>query len=446
MIISLSDARADMFDPWTRTEIVSNTVGPTRFTQRALARLVDDGKVVIATHEADLGTLVDGTYNVDHEKTIQAAKEVRDDQLLILPIHAYRIVGRDAHQLTAYETGPFVNLDSIDVRRKVIGADAQSGVSKTGRETVPWNPEVVLKAAFDRLHNAKEENIDKVFLGYRWQGNDGRRRVVTFMNAHEGVELRLFQNLAFLKLGLPILETELETQKEYGTKKPLSATALIERRKKLERNVKYVQDNSLEPLLKDLDVSLTDLVEIIGKQFNYGTGFIMQAPSRHDPPKQYKFQLLRVPRVPKGQESKAYSMVWDLEGSANPEDTLYQSQRRIKTIGVGASEVFFSPHEIAAYHALRVKYARKPRPVPINPFVIPKKDMADYVDRLRYGTLLVGVKDGKFQARPLIETEIGRLIGMKAVAEGYEQNLTTERGYFKESGHDPQKYLTRLVP
>lgn len=438
MIIDSAKPREDYFLPWTLHDILSQFItGKTNITIRDIKALAEEGKVVVATQEGDLTDLLEDNYTVDHQVTIKATQELQPDQLLVLP-EDYRIPQAEAQRLVAHRRDTFIHLDSIAVKRRLMGRDARPGPLTVGqKEVYGWDPGRVLTVACSLLQQHQDRVIDKAILGYRWKSKDGRDHIVPWMNAIEGAELRCVQNIAFYIHGLPILEEEIRTGKT-AEGEDLSPQEI--RRKELLAGEYRKQVEHYGDLLDDLELREQDMIVQDGKSFDHGTGFVMVVPSRTQPEKWYQFQLRNVP-ITAPRDKQAYSLVWEVEDGAGPEDKLFRSNRRRSARGRGSTEFVHSPHGIAAYHSQRKMHKRKKKGIHISPFVVPTEMMASCVDRWRYQTIMVGGGD-KVSKRHLNETEMGNLIGKTVVVEGFSPCFTTVRGYFRK--HNPQEYLVRI--
>ncbi|MBI2102897.1 hypothetical protein HYT55_03600 [Candidatus Woesearchaeota archaeon] len=456
MYLDLRSKREDYFADATATDVMrQHFPDKNPITVEDVRDLALQGRVVVGTAEGDLGSLLGGgEYTLDTLGLVRKIDALPADALLVLP-EEYRIPADEARQRVVYDVGTLVNLDAAHVKRALLGEDAKSGrLSQRKKREAQWAPEKVLKAAFDYLHEHKEELGEETCTSYSWFGKDSHRRVVSLYRAIQGAELRAFQDFAAYKLLIPVMEKELRQGKSASSRYKDDLT--VEEKKiieaKLEKYKRYLQrerdGKKLQWLVNSLDVSFNDLIEPVSIPFARHSGRVMRVPSRSRPGKgPYTLQLTGIPLLPRGSEI-AYSQTWEVRGVCYCEDKTFRSDRRRKAAHLGNDEDFFCPHEIAAVHSLRRMYQHDPKEtIALLPFVLPTKDMMDYVDRLRGQTIMIEhKKEGSKRTakRTLNHTEMERLLWARVMEHGYDANCTTDIGRFVREKHDPHDDLLKF--
>jgi hypothetical protein len=441
MKIRVSQEREKYFLRWSTHDILVQFIAKPRISLNDLKELAASGNVKVATASGNLDELIADNYACDHFGLVQKAKELQPQQLLVIPPD-YRIPRMEVHRLLGQSRNPFLNLDAVTIKRRILGQNVEPGVlSAAKKKEYSWDPEQVIKEGFNYLHDNASKFISRVILGYRWEGHDGLKRYVPFESSIEGSELRAYQNVAYWVAEIPRLDQEITSGKDFSHGKNLTKKEIEKKTRKREKYNKYIATHQLGDFLSQMNITSDDLIDVVGKPFNWGTGFVAKVPSRTSPPRVYFFQCLNVPVFSAG-DRRAYSMVWDYIGGALPENRLYQSNRRRNKITHTKPEIVHTPHDVAIYQKRSKELALKSRRINLSPFIMLTEESINFVDNLRYNTVMVSPGGKK---RALNETEIYRLFGMKVVADGYESTCTTNRQYFTRHRFDPQPSLVKLV-
>lgn len=456
MIIDLSKRREDYFADSTPREILERIIqkdGP--ITIKDVHNAGDEDKVVIATSEGTVESLVQGQYHVDSEQTVRKISSLRDDQILILP-EEYRIDAEEARTAVVYDVDNLVRLDSKEVLRALLGDVTPNGpLSAARKQQEEWAPEKVIKTAFELLHEHKEENIERRLSCYSWWGKDKHRRVVSLYRAIQGTEIRAFQNFAAYKLLILQMKKELRKSKSAasGYKVELTAEEKEKRELKVKRYEAYLNTRRPEgktagSYIRRMDVDFSDLIEVAERSFGKHSGKHVNMPSRANPGKEHKHNS-DVTGLPlfENDDPRSYSAVWEIRGHCDCDDKRYRSNRRRADTDKGNDEDFFCAHEIAATYALRKINERKSYRIEHLPFVMPTAKMMDYVHRLRHQTLLVkrNSETGKLSKRTLNHSEMENLLWKKVIADGYESCFTADIHRFRKEGYDPHLHLIRFL-
>lgn len=467
MYLNLREKRENYFADATTTDILrsfipSKTSNKTPITIEDVRGLNLQGRVITGTVEGNLDDILQHReYHVNSLKLVDIIEhlkdgELKDGELLVLPSE-YRLPAEEVRQCVVYDLGTLVNLDSIHVKRKLLGETARSRkMSQRQKQEAQWSPEKVVKTAFDLLHEQKDELAENIFTSYCWFGKDNHRRVVSLYRAIQGAELRAFQVFAEHKLLIPVLTKELRIGKSArsGYQDELTAEEREKKQDKIKLYTDYLQrtrpeGRSAGDYIRCMDVSFTDLIEQESRAFAHRGGRIMRVPSRSRPRKEpYNVKLTGIPFLPQG-SPLAYSQVWEMAGSCYCDDKLFRSDRRRKELHLGNDEEFFCSHEIAALHTLR-KTAKDDAKEHIDflPFVLPTAEMMRYVDHLREQAIIVEHKDPETKRaskRALNHTEIERLLWARVMARGYDACFTTDIGRFvREKRPDPHFHLIRF--
>lgn len=464
MIINLSRSRQEYFADWTVAEILRRAISTTDPITVADVRELDTaGKVAVGTRAGNLESLLNGEYVVDSLSIPEKVKQLSNDYLFVLPPD-YRIPAGDAHHLLAYSTDTLVKLDTAEVKRALLGSVRvlPSGpLSAQRKQQEEWHPEKVVGAAFDLFHENRDAMAEQTLSCYSWWGKDHHRRIVSLYRAIQGAELRAFQDYVAFRLLIPTFRKELRTHQNAQTKEPLTSEEIADKTAKVQRYERYLEVRDISKDIHQLDVFFTDLIEPRGG-FSYQTGQTMRVPSRSkikrgslNPQdelyrkvehKTYVFKLTDVPLlVPKHQAH--FSLPWEVAGNCSCLDKNYRSDRRKSQPDKGNREDFFCAHEIAAFHSLRKKHEGDNPTIRFLPFVLPTAEMMDYIDKLRYQTVMLtrSEETGRWSKRALNHTEMENLLWKKVMADGYAACFTTDIQTFKDKRYDPHLDLIKLV-
>ncbi len=458
MIIDLDKKRDEYFLDLDAAEITRKVTGEEgRFvTASGLRKFAGEGKLVIGTAEGDLEQLLSGTgYLLDSLALAAKIDELPPDKLLVLP-PGYRIPAEEARDAVVYSRKTIVNLDSANVKRMILGEEAKPGrLSGKKKQEFEWEPEKALAAAFEYLHQHKDTLAERAYSCYGWHDKTGRLRVVPLIRAIQGAELRMFQNLAALKL-IPLrLRRKIRGVRFAHDKSEITGEQIEAFVKRIERYKKIVKQRGLEKAVGSLDVSGWDLMKTRGEPFNYETGHYVRVPSLTRPEelfqgekiirRAYSTILLNVPLFARN-DPAAYSAVWDLEGLCECRDFQYRSLRRKNSAQKGMPDVLFCKHLVGAAWDLMSIYKRKEdRTIPFLPFVLPTEGMARYTDRLRYQTIILEpTEHGGWTKRALNHTEMERHIWDRVKLLGSAECFSTSPERLAEKGEDILTYLLRF--
>ena len=446
MIIDLRKKRTEYFADWTAREILSPVIDKEgSITIKDLQRGAENGRVIVGTKDSDLGQLLAEESMPDSLSLPEKAAKLTPNQILVLPPH-YRLAQEQARDIIAYSLESMVLLDSAAVKRALLGNVIPQGpLSAKRKEQEQLSPEKVISTAFNLLHDQCEELAEKVLTGYTWWGKDHHRRIVSVYRSIQGAELRAFQDYAAFRLLIPTFRKEIRLGTNLRMKKPLTEEERAERTAKIERYEKYLARRHIGHYIHALQADFTDLIEASGG-FAYRTGQTMRVPSRTQKREAcYTFKLTDVPLCAPD-DPRAYSQVWEIAGNDYCHDKNYRSDRRKQEPARGNREDFFCPHEIAGALTMRKKFENDPQTVRLLPFVLPTAAMMDYVDTLRYRTILLiqNPETKQWQKRPLNHTEIENLLFKKVLSDGYEACFTTDITRFKEERYDPHLDLIKF--
>jgi hypothetical protein len=453
MIIDLSKPRSEYFQSPDATQIMRQFVGENsrKKIETLLRQLNEERKLVTGTKEGDLEQLLSWQdFSIDSLALVRKIEDLEPDQLLVLP-PSYHIPTQQARQTLVYDLDSLVKLDSMAVKRKLLSEFPKGRLSAKRKQAEQWDPEKVIRAAFDHLHENKEQFAERTFAAYSWFGKDGHRRVVSLHRAIQGAELRAFQNLAAYRLVIPVMRKELKLGKtaESSYREDLSPQQTDRRKGKITRYENYLRRMRTEgqPIgnyVKRLDVDFSDLIDTVSRPFAHHGGRLMHVPSRSRPEISYNVKLTGIPLLPPG-DPIAYSQVWELRGKCVCEDKTYRSDRRRTEVHLGQDEDFFCPHEIAALHTLRKIYEQDDREtIPFLPFVIPTAEGMDHLEKLRNQTVVLvrNESTGRFSKRALNHAELEDQIWKKGIADGYDRSFTTDP---KGKKYDPMNSLVTFT-
>lgn len=464
MLLNLNKPRKEYFDNPDVRDIIEPFFGEKPLIRvEDLPQLLPEKRVILGTKEGNLEQLLTKEeYTVDSLALVEKIEQLQKDQLLVLP-EEYRIPELQTRDVLVYDTDTLVKLDSMDVKRKLLGEIVpKSRLSAKRKQQEEWSPEKVLSAAFNLLHQQKEELAEKTFSAYSWYGKDGHRRIVSLYRAIQGAEMRAFQNFVYYKKNLETLREEVEKGKS-ADKIDLTPEERQVKSERLSRYQSYVQrirpeGQRLEEYLRLMRCYEEDTITVecssgtrasLPDEIKYQSGLRnVRVFSRSQFQRRgYNVKFTGLPLV-KENHPFAYSEVWEMRGHCYCEDKNYRSDRR-RTDGKGNDEDFFCPHEVAAFHVLKKYYEdeEKGKVLPFSPFVIPTAKTMSYLEKLRQQTIILTqeTEKGQFSKHSLNHTEMDNLLWKLVMVKGYEDCFTTDIQKFKSAGYDPHLDLIRFV-
>ncbi|MBU0457324.1 MAG: hypothetical protein ABH824_05130 [Nanoarchaeota archaeon] len=445
MLINLSQPRKDYFKRWDARRILLQFLDKKRIVPKDLLEV----DIIVGTKEENLEQLLDGkSYQLDNQALVDKIKSLERDRLLILPA-AYRIPAGESRELICYEMDSMVNLDKVMIRRALLdNNDPGRRLTVRQKEELNWHPEDVISTAFKYLNQHKDKYIDRKFIGYCWTGADKSLRVVPIMNNIKGAELRAFQNLAYYQLGIPRLEMEVESGINSATGEEFTRKELEKKRRKLSKYQAHLKSQrtegkELSHYVAQLQVRQRDLIEPNKRGFKHSMGRNFIVPSKTNIYKEYNVKIVNIPMFEE-EDPRIVSTVWDMFGECYCKDKNYRSDRKDTKL----KEYYFCPHEIASLHGLKAMMEQEweKRRIHSLPFLVPSKGMVDYVDKLRYRTVMLekNPETDNMRIRALNDTEIGRLVMMKMIADPYEKNGVTDSKIFTRMKYDPHTGLVKF--
>ncbi|MFH0701778.1 MAG: hypothetical protein V2A62_05055 [Candidatus Woesearchaeota archaeon] len=457
MFIDLSQPRTEYFRDPSEAEILRQFVPKeTPITVADLRRLNTDGKVVVATTSGSLDELLGKQpTTIDSRNTVERIDSLGPDQLLILTEN-YRLASEEVRETLVYSADNLLLLDSAAVKRSVLGLPEDAPVPKLGKGRkieARWEPERVLSAAFNHLH-AHPELYPETLCAYSWRAQDGHRHVVSLLRSIQGAELKAFQDYVAFKLKPHVMKKEIREGKRVGRyAEELDAEQIQRRQHNLVRYGGYVANHNLQQVLETMETDFCDLIEPERRKkssklptFNFYTGRNVDVPSRGKFREHYTIKYTNIPAL-RVDDPLAYFLTWETRGNCVCKDKNYRSQRRISEPGVGVPEEFLCSHEIAGLHSLRKIHAQPKnyngnRVIPFLPFVVPSEAVMDYLEKLRYQTVMVTYDEqtNRFSKRTLNHTEMEVLLWKKVAQEGYETCFSTNPAKFG----DPREYLVKF--
>ncbi|MBI2151150.1 hypothetical protein HYU21_00285 [Candidatus Woesearchaeota archaeon] len=431
MLLKLSNPRKEHFQHWTTREILLQYCDKSRITIKDLENLASDGKVKLATHEQELEAVLSQDkkkYNVGNFETINRINGAKSEELVVLPSE-YRFTAQDSRKAIAYKYSSLLPLN------KFMGEN--NPASK------------VLEAGIRKLHSDRDNYVNRDIIGWSWFGQDKLLRVVPIMSSLKGLELRAVQNLAWYKHEFTEFAKE---GKMFRDDLTLSLSLEDERKiKRWERYVRHLESPRREGHNLQYYVNLIDLNhgDIIQQETPFERERVMnfRTPSRSNTFAKYHFKMCNIPlesNVDKTNNSSVGKItVWDMYGKCYCLDKNYRSDRR-----GNAEEYYFCPHEVASLMGLKARLEEHGKGPRVNslPFLIPTKSMIDFVDKLRYRTIMLDddTETGKVKMRALNDTEIGMLAMKKLIAEPYEKNVIAEFDTFRKTKYDPLLDLVKF--
>ncbi|MFO7711175.1 MAG: hypothetical protein R6V53_05415 [Candidatus Woesearchaeota archaeon] len=402
MRIDTTRSRDQIFKNPTVHEICSQYINKERIR-------IDDLEGEVVTKEGSIEGLKQGQYTIDDRLTVETIKNSPD--LCILP-GDYRINQGQARNLIAYSLESLILLDSMPLKRQLIeGNVPKNPLSKRQKRRFRWYPEKVIPARIDQM-----DDLTKKYSCLAWWGSDNHRRILSFYRMAQGVELFAFNELARLKLEIPLTKKELRTGKTRD-KTWITYEQRMTKKRWLEDTMKYLKTHSLFQKVRQLDVGFSDFIEV-QKPFSHGTGQNVRVPSRSQPPMVYDEKLTGT-LLTMEDDAFRYSEAWEIRGRCYCKDKGYRSDRR-KRKGQGQDEDFFCAHEIAGFLAAYKRYQEEPERIYDLPLFIPNKETTRYLDKLRNETIMISNENGKLQKRSLNNTEMENLLIKKFIHDGFQ--------------------------
>ena len=428
MHIDIDAKRADYFTlPSVSSILRTSLPDKANITVRDLVDHND--KCLVATLDNDLETLINRNYETSYDDVFDAAHHMQEDTLLVLPPD-YRVEKPNARRKICYSNDTLTRLDDKRVVATVADkdeADVEAGPLPAHlKQRYSWTPDNVIDAA--------RRNPGEVC--HAWWGKDRHRRVVSLYRAIEGSELRTFSLFASMKERIGFIEEQLHGNRSQGHLSEEQAAMLGS---ELRRKRGYIERIGRENLLH-LRYAKDDAISF-GRPF--GKGIPVTVPSRSRPGRPYEFNLTSIPYTMQG--STDCAPVWELRGQCHCKDKQYHGYRRQDA----NDDDFFCAHEIAGFHRLR----RGMRDVDVKgkdirylPFIIPSKGLMDFVDTLRYKTIMLTFNDdtARWSKRRLNHTEMEMLITPYLAQENSNVRSTPDMERFIEQGYDPIPELIKV--
>lgn len=407
-------------------------------------RNLEAGSLVVGTREGDIEGILAKEYTSDSLDLVRKLRQLGSNQLLVLPPD-YRITSPEVRRVLVYEEKTLVKLDAKHIQEALLQHNKPSrSLSRKRKVQEKWDPERVLSAAFNHLHQHKDQFAERTLSCYSWWGSDRHRRVVSLYRAVQGTELAFFTRLAEVRLTPNRIRKQLVgTNPKTGNK--YTQEEIKEAMKEIAHWEKVISKWSLDRLA----VSGLDCIQEDTRGFRYDTARHFYVPSRQKrTTKSHRLELLDIPILNDEKMDLAYGLIWELAGSCGCEDKRYSANRRKRSPYQGQREDFFCSHEQAAYHHLRSQYVNdmeNDKLVTFSPFTIPTQTMMEDIEKLRRQTILLEKKTNRWSKRSLNHTEIENIIWKIVTDRGYEACFSTEPSLLESRGSRPSNYLVKLT-
>jgi hypothetical protein len=431
MIIDLKKSKEKYFLMPSAKEILESFKGNLG-TIECLQDLSKSNNIIVCTDENNLEKLLKNEYSLNHIKTCESINDSDSSTIIVLPPE-YRINKKDANFFHNYTNNSLLLLDSIKSKKEYMINPKKGIISKKAKQNNLLSPEKVISSAFNSL-SKDSKNIKKNLLSYSWWGLDRHRRIVSLYRSIQGAELRSFNIIAEFTINLPKLAYKYNNL-VMNNNIPENNT------KKLSTFINYyrnylIKGNYLENI-NQFNVSTNNLIKIKGK-FAKGSGSYINVPSRKLNNLYYNLKITGIPQLDK-KDILNYSQWWEIRGNCNCKNKMYMGDRRKTKPNIGNDEYFFCAHEIAAFHTLRKKDKTNDKGINLLPFLIPTKETIDFLDRLRYQTVMLEYNENKdkWSLRTLNNTEMENILFKRTILKGYEQSFSSDINLFKEKGYDP---------
>jgi len=441
MLLKLSNPRKEHFQHWSARKILLQYCDKDRITIKDLEKLASDGKVKLATIEQDLEAVLSQDkkeYNISGFETINRINAAKPDELIVLPPE-YRFTAQESRKAIAYKYNSLLPLNKFRDENKPASQVLEEGIRY--------------------LQCERENYVDKDIIGWSWFGQDKLLRVVPIMSSIKGQELRAVQNLAWYKHEFPkFAEESAELIKIPIEELSLEYARKIKRWERYGRHLKSPrrEGEDLQHYVNLIDLNPGDIIQQ-ETPFERERVMNFRAPSRSNTFAKYHFKICNIPLESTENETRKSKLwgctVWDMYGKCHCLDKNYRSDRR-----GSAEEYYFCPHEVASLMGLKARLEEHGRGLKVNslPFIIPTRNLIDFVDKLRYRAIILDEqvdketseekenKKLKLKMRALNDTEIGMLAMKKLIAEPYEKNAMVEYDTFRKTRYDPLLDLVKF--
>lgn len=328
-------------------------------------------------------------------------KSCDTDAIIIIP-SSISMTHEESKRHTVYSDDGFVRLNGTQVLRVLQDVGRIPKNKKYFTEFDFREYDISLPDLYDAAHHYTTDET----LGVQFKGIDGRIRFFTFLNAIKGLEMQVFQNLAYYKHLDEIYEGyELNEDKRIGSKIPNETK--VRRMKRYEQDTKI--KTKIQPLLDTLPALITDAIAPQRKsRYNKGQSNDWYVFSQENPPARYDIQGTHIPRseVPDGSFLR-------LALDCNCSDFKYSRNRSNTKHSRAPQENYpWCKHIIAAGFcetALTKNMTRGVREFPV-PYAT--RQLIEFVDKLRTQAVVTHVsKNGHVQYNSPNKGTINRIVG-----------------------------------
>ena len=323
----------------------------------------------------------------------------------------------------SYFDSSLVRLDHPRVLMGLLGSDYRR--SSDGRFDFvelcneSLTPDMLLREAFGLLAGTNE---DQRRFAYAWQSpHDGGLRVVNPLRAIEAAEIKMYQDhVAFLTLAEKYSRSNNPNEKAKG-----------------ERMFKRIDDLNAYEVLEHLHPGKFDLIQRVFRAHNHRTGWMMRTPSREYPDQIHQISLEDMPILRRGHIERQLMFGFNLkvyDNSVSKDNKKLGSEqavrqwRRTPEGQLSSPDIFYTANAIAAAHSLRTTYKYFPGGFAcgVLPFIIPRRELVELADTLRYRTVVLdrkksGYKAGEWELKSLNKTEISDLLMHAISVIGYDR-------------------------
>jgi hypothetical protein len=302
-------------------------------------------------------------------------------------------------------------------------------------------------------HENAADHIDERTSCIVYMGKDRVRRVFSVIRCIEGYELRAFQDLAFMQLGLPKLREMLRTGKDERGRN-ISKAELNGIGRDVARYNRYIAHTQRALDIQSMELVQNDLIEPDGGPFSEHTCIDMKVLSRASRVgNPYDVEIADLPLKRRGAEYD-FSSPLSLWVHCHCADQRKNSRRRkskyVQNERTRYNSVFHCSHSIAALHRVRRIYTKNANKygvsIPHMPVPIPHRGLHQFVEKLRHQTVMLTYNkgSGRWSKRRLNKTEMENLAWARIRYRGPEVNLTTNPRNLIVGGYDPNLDLIKF--
>lgn len=367
-----NDNRAQLYERPTPFDRLKQAGGKGRSTIDRLR------SVKHTTHGGTLDDLLRGSTGFDPD----IASALSGEGIHVIG-DAYRIGADRVQFVTSYGYENTLNVLSAPVFRDLNLQGYSVNAIKQNRVT----PDQLLGALARKLQPYRGS---KPIAAMRWRPSDGQLRVLSLYRAMQAMEMKAMSDMAAYK--------HLEHKDHWA---------------------EHIDQYGVDP--EKVPVEERDMITKMHRPRLNNTGWAMYVPSRSTG-LVHRVDLGNVP-VLHGNDLQQYHMPLTTEGvTVGDTEQLFRMGRRAGP-NYAKRDHFFTAHEMAAIMVVATMNKNKSKQVNYSMVPYARKQMIEFVDKLRHDVFIAD----KGQVKPLNGTEIENIMWRKVAQEGWAPNYTMTR-------------------